>query len=442
MNSVLHRKPVVLTEKEHVGYDPRNYDHSLAIEKAGALEINLKKNGTEEFEILFIDKSFHFGSPATINLNVDAVFDLVQDCRDAWDQALAGLATMRPSASGGQKQFRPYESQWDKPVDAPTFNRLGGNLAIAGERLFASIFERNQGTPLDKVAEKLRAMAAADSFALAVYATDFHIPWRMLYTHPHVGESLAPDGSNFDPKGFWGYRHVIEQFTQRHDIRDYVLARDKLSFGAALDECIDKEFDVDCIQLHRKFIERSAAHLAYTEWTTKAQVMAGLAATPFAQQVLYFLCHGEGAGTINKPVLTPPSLQLTNLEEIKAADIRASVKRRFDPSPPLIFINACRGGQLNTLVRHNFTFASEFLQQGAVCVIGPQLEVPAVFAGEFGKEFFERLIIRAVPPPQVGILLRDLTCDMWDSHRNPFGLVYSLYAGADCHINWDKGPAG
>jgi hypothetical protein len=134
--------------------------------------------------------------------------------------------------------------------------------------------------------------------------------------------------------------------------------------------------------------------------------------------------------------LQPPILELTD-GKINAVDIRTNVTDRFKPSPPLIFINACRGGQLGTLVRHNFTFATEFLEQGALCLIGPQIEVPAVFAGQFGKRYFELFVApQSNPPPMAGIVLRNLTREMWSRH-NPFGLVYSLYAGADCHIRWD-----
>jgi hypothetical protein len=63
--------------------------------------------------------------------------------------------------------------------------------------------------------------------------------------------------------------------------------------------------------------------------------------------------------------------------------------------------------------------------------------VPAVFAGEFGNRFFTAFMQRTKPPPQAGLVLRDLTQEMW-KHNNPFGLVYSLYAGADCHINWGE----
>jgi hypothetical protein len=409
----------------------RDYDLERALDRAGA--ITIKPDGDGQFQIFFIDVRFQDGDPGTINLNLSGLFDVVQACRTAWERALEDLMNTRPSPTGGEYAYRPYENAWDKPVDDGTFRKLAAKLAVAGDELFSSIFERNQGTTLDQIAANLREIARSGSRTLAVKTADFHIPWRMLYTHP-TGK-LDADGGNFVPSGFWGYQHVVEQFPARYRVSDHVRARGgKLGFAAALHELIDTEFSVDCIKRHRDFIQSSTDRLAYDEWTKVAELTNGLSANPFERQVIYFLCHAEAAGTTAAPSLTPPTLQLVD-GKIDAVAVRKSIAKRFQPSPPLIFINACRGGQLGTLVRQSFTFASEFLGQGAVCVVGPQIEVPAVFAGEFGNRFFTAFMQRTKPPPQAGIVLRNLTQEMW-KHNNPFGLVYSLYAGADCHIRW------
>jgi hypothetical protein len=110
--------------------------------------------------------------------------------------------------------------------------------------MFESLFEGNRGTPLDDVALRLRRLAQSRECALTVNASDFHIPWRMLYTHPDPIEPLSRDGSNFDPKGFWGFQHIIEQFTNNYEVNDYVLATKKLGFAAALHERLDEELHV------------------------------------------------------------------------------------------------------------------------------------------------------------------------------------------------------
>jgi hypothetical protein len=81
----------------------------------------------------------------------------------------------------------------------------------------------------------------------------------------------------------------------------------------------------------------------YEEWTKIGELIKGIAANPFDQQVIYFLCHAEAAGTTAAPSLVPPTLQLAD-GEIDAVGVRRNIRNRFEPSPPLIFINACRGG--------------------------------------------------------------------------------------------------
>lgn len=413
----------------------QGFDLNLALDRAGAVDIQYK-NG--QFEIVLIDKNYRAGEPAVINLTPDGLFDVVQSCRTSWEHAIESLGTTVPDPSGGTKPYHPYENVWDRPVANDDFDALAAKLAVAGNDLFVSIFERNQGTPLDAIATRLREIARSGSRMLTVRTACFHVPWRMLYTHP-TGE-LSADGSNFEPSGFWGFQHVVEQYPSIYPGTDQIRTRaGKLNFAAALHDRIDSEFRVDCIRRHHDFIQSSGDLLSYTEWTKITGLEQGLSTVPFEQQLVYFLCHAEVAGSTASPALVPAALHLAD-GNIDASKVRLLIKRRFNQNPPLIFINACRGGQLGTLVRQNFTFASQFLEQGAICVVGPQVEVPAVFAGEFGNRFFKRFIERTTPPPQVGLVLREITREMWE-RNNPFGLVYSLYAGADCHIRWTEEPA-
>jgi hypothetical protein len=438
--------PLVLNKKKDIadGYVAiGRADDAGALVRSGAIDIDLDKiDGSECFKIelrggLFQDltKPLRKNKPAIIDLDPAALFGIVQQCRDAWQLAAIDYKTTVIAADGSQECHRPFEERWDEPVDSTTFQTLAAQLAVAGERLFSLVFESSKGTPLDDIAQRLREVACRGQSAFTVNAPDFHFPWGMLYTHPDPYTKLADDGSNFDKTGFWGYHHIIEQFTNEHRVIDCLTAVDgKLGFGAALHDLIDKLYNVPCLSRHRAFVDACASRLQYSEWTTKAEVGSALSTCPLKEKIVYFLCHGECSGTSARPSIQIATLEVTDAK-IDATDVRKWIPGRLEGNQPLVFINACRAGQLSNLVFRNFTFATEFLKRGAACVVGPQIEVPAVFAGEYGHRFFDQFLSGKDPAPRVGSIIRDLNQFMWQRH-NPLGLVYSLYAGADCHVAW------
>ena len=76
---------------------------------------------------------------------------------------------------------------------------------------------------------------------------------------------------------------------------------------------------------------------------------------------------------------------------------------------------------------------------GASGVIGPQIDIPAVFAAEYAMRFFKGLLgVDNGGPEPVGILMRRLAREFIDKHNNPLGLAYSLYRGMDCLVDWGK----
>ena len=42
---------------------------------------------------------------------------------------------------------------------------------------------------------------------------------------------------------------------------------------------------------------------------------------------------------------------------------------------------------------------------------------------------------------RLGPLLREVNREMWDKHNNPLGLIYSLYRGVNCFIDWTEDTA-
>lgn len=381
-----------------------------------------------------MDRALRKAPKATIDLNQDGVFEIVQECRDRW-QAATSKYRRQHEDDPQRREFSVYALEWDNPLDDQQFRAVAGELATAGADMFEALFGKRTHQ-LEDVAQRIRRVVASKECVLTINTEGFHIPWRMLYTHPPEGGKLADDGSNYDPKGFWGYQHVIEEFTGEFEYNNCLVANRKLEFAAALHEAIDKEYHVPCLKRHHDFVQASDDRIAYSEWTKKNDVKLGLSADDFKYQVVYFLCHAEVAGTAEQPNKKPPELRVTD-GSISPAELTRWTNHLFYGHGPLVFINACQGGQLDTLVYRDHTFASTLLKASVACLIAPQIEVPAVFAGEFGKRFFEQLIADDTPTPIAGEVLRDLSREVW-VHRNPFGLVYSLYAGADCQIVWSS----
>jgi hypothetical protein len=166
-----------------------DYKPDYGLDRAGSINIVLKTNreGKGIFQISLVDRIFRDSrrplrpaKPATVNLNIDSVYDIVQKCRGRWEQAFAGVKRIIAGADGTDVSHYAFEENWRRPVDAGTFHALASKLAVAGTRLFEGLFESNRGTPLDDIAEKLREMSRTGERALTINAQDFHIPWRML----------------------------------------------------------------------------------------------------------------------------------------------------------------------------------------------------------------------------------------------------------------------
>jgi hypothetical protein len=288
---------------------------------------------------------------------------------------------------------------------------------------------------LRRIASCLRRASQDGSLTITVTSNDFFVPWGMLYVHPDPNEKLRPeDGSNWRPDGFWGFRHVIEHNTLDIDLENDLRpdAGGRIPVSINLDERIDSTLKVQCIAPQVAFFE-GHARLALTRRRLKAELQAALTSDNFADRILYFCCHGIGAGSSEMPNLRSARIELTDGEEISAEEMRYWLKDRPFRSQPLVFVNACQGGQMSTLFYQ--TLAAEFLKRQACGLIGAQIDVPAVLAGEYALRFFKEFLAgSSANRVRVGPLMRKLAQEFFTKHHNPLGLVYSLYRGADCSV--------
>ena len=123
------------------------------------------------------------------------------------------------------------------------------------------------------------------------------------------------------------------------------------------------------------------------------------------------------------------SMELSDGCRFEVSDIRQWLGRRTLDSHPLVFLNSCQGGQMESLFYHSF--AAELLVRKATCVVGAQIDVPLALAPEYARRFFARFLKGY---EHVGAIVRDLAAEFLNRYHNPLGLIFSSYRGLDTYF--------
>lgn len=368
---------------------------------------------------------------AQVELTQNELFSHVANCRDTWSKKVVDHLEVVKDPRGGQRNYLAFQEKWDFKDRSDLKASLGRKLASAGAQLFFHIFG-NGAEARKKIGQVLADESHQRDLIITITSDVFFAPWGLLYTHPVKDEKLEDDGSNFKWEGFWGYSHIIEHNTAIVDLETTVKPNSsgRISLGVNIDETIDKQFKVDCVAAQRTFF-KSVSLLDTIERRVKPELRAALS-SKFLDQIVYFYCHGTGAGTADAPNIGDARIALTDKEPITGAEIQYWLRERELESHPIVFLNACQGGQMTTMFY--MTLAAELLKRKARGLVGAQIDIPAVFAAQYAREFFTRLLDGSRKRVLIGPLMRELTRHFIDNHNNPLGLVYSLYRGADCFV--------
>jgi len=414
-------------------------------ELPGLHETNLRRDvglkieqiGSEYYFVLIgCDLNLQDDWTAKHDISPFGVFSLVQDCRATWMHKVVNFAEEVLSPRGMRRAF-PFKDDWDHASrDDAWLRQICAPLAVAGAKLFHSLFRSGADPRMDRLAAKLRELSRTRELIITITSNDFFIPWGLLYTHPDESDDLAVDGSNFRWEGFWGYRHIIEHnpeySTLPWDLKPSADGRLVTSFN--IDDRIDAQLNVACIQPQRTFFQ-SLLGWGIIERTKKSEFIGAIASDDFADQIVYFCCHGVGSGDPGRVSAALAQLTLSDDDPITATDIDYHMSGHEFHSHPIVFINACQNGQMTTLFYQ--TVAKMLLKKGASGLIGAQIDMPAVFAAEFAQRFFSGFFSRRGKNRiLIGPLLRSTTRELLQEHKNPLGLAYSLYRGMDCFIAW------
>jgi hypothetical protein len=377
---------------------------------------------------------------ARLPLTAQQLFGHVQDCRRVWHDAVINCNVQLTKHRKGTSY--PFGEHWDVADYPDCLVKAAPKLAVAGAQLFFSIFEAHGDPVLSRVAQHLRNASQRQPLVMTITSDVFFVPWALLYIHPSRRSPLHADGRNFEWEGFWGYRHIVEHNTEDLDFSTWFDSERRARLQASLnfDDRIDAQSGAPCIAPQRAFFRslRDRHNVAYVERRSKVAFQRALMSRHFRDTIAYFYCHGTGGDSFDGSNMDQAHLTLSDGERITASNLRFWLNTRGLRSKPVVFINACQGGQMTTLFYK--TVAAEFLRQQAAAVVGAQIDIPAIFAAEYARRFFQRLFRHRTHKRlrgraherKLGFIMRTLAREFVHKHHNPLGFAYSLYHGIDC----------
>lgn len=370
-----------------------------------------------------------YGRNPVIPLTREELAGAVQKCRQTWrthvvDRIVDGTLI--------------FQERWDLADRPDVLQTVLPKIAEAGAKLFLAIFfPRRPGGGADD--ETLRGIGLTlreqmrRPLALKITSDSFYAPWALMYS------SQVSDRESATAEGFWGYQHQIEHVPPSSGSMGQELVQElPLRMGLQFDRAIDSELSVRCLAPVLELLDSyQPGLLERKERLTKADLERALRDRDVTEHILYFCCHAQQEGDFasmrfdeNFIVLSDRPQEVAD-NRITPEDIRLWLDVNLLDNGPVVFLNACGGGQMNSLFYEGF--GSTFLGLGASAVIGPQVEVPAVFAGEFAARFLTEFL-QGSPARQLGQILFNLRRQMLDQYRNPLGMIYSMYRGADTYL--------
>lgn len=251
----------------------------------------------------------------------------------------------------------------------------------------------------------------------------------------HQNPALLPENV-VCPLHFWGFKHVIEIPPQQIDtnaksataaaarpsaVQTAIKVKGKARVVAGVNSSLGQESS--------HFTNLGTLKTRYPlaplkQQYTFADFRTELAKSPF--HIAYFFCHAEGGVNLNTQIILQAALGVP--EPVLAYQFGNLFKgQKWDP-PALVFLNACRSTNYSpeALSPLLATFVDTL---GASGLVGTEIDVWDIFAAEVGKLFLENFL-NGEPAGMSLLKARRVLL----SKKNPLGLVYTLFASADLHL--------
>ncbi|TDQ00579.1 hypothetical protein [Labedaea rhizosphaerae] len=411
------------TETLRASNRPR--DLNLIIEPDGSTHRLKVQTLDPELRAAFGDKI-----ECVLPLTVEQLWGHVQECRDTWHTTV-----IDHQSTSGELVFQRY---WDMVKAPQHLTAVLRPIAEAGSKLFLAIFQPDIDDGSQDVSVRkhiftvLREHTVDRPLWIRCTSSRFFAPWNLIYCRKVTDDPI-------DPTGFWGYQHVVEHIPRDGSVLAHDLQQpgdEPLRLGINIDPGLDQWLEPLGVECLRPVLEQFESYHGVNPQRReyKAELAEAFKAG-IDDHVLYFCCHAEQEGDQAVIVGKPGRLRLGDTNDdgwILPSDITLWTDGTDMARKPVVFLNACAGGQFNSVFYQGF--GDRFLAKGACSVIGPQTDLPAVFGGAFARQFFARFFAGS-QDNKVGTVLAELRRTFFDQYKNPLGMLYSLYRGADMFLD-------
>jgi hypothetical protein len=371
-----------------------------------------------------------------LHTDAPSLHEAIVEVQNAWRDHVI----LRQETLPDGEQWFPFASNWDLSTDERAENRLrevARPLAEAGYKLFQLLFL--VGDPLlREVGEALTSILHDGRHVITVQSDSLFVPWWMLYTPPPGYENFDTDEDMPVPwEGFWGYSHLVEHNFKRAPARKPCITIDGagITAGVNVDRNLDETFpETPCVAPVISMFQSTTAATIVRE--SKRRLAGDIKSPNYGDHIMYFGCHGIGVSSVVEP--SQAHVRLTDMQAIRSTDFKVWLNQTPLHTTPIVFINACQGGQMSSLFYT--AFGNELISRGANSLIGSQIDIPPAFAVEYAKAFFMEFGSSQATrsgdtgPVRAGDVFHRIANMGVTQNRNPLGLTMSLYRGIDSHF--------
>ncbi|MEU5464298.1 hypothetical protein ACH41C_05280 [Streptomyces althioticus] len=338
--------------------------------------------------------------------------------RAEWKRLIVDHTADNP-APGTKVGGRPLSEQVDLTPHSAVVKGLVRSLAEDGYDVLDVMLD-GEGSSLLRLRQFLLETLAEKSDLRVSFDSDLPLPWPMLAVDP---------SSHEDPwDAFLGHRHQVEhtspgyEYVQQMQLEPRLKAITSLNTDTTLGR-VGRAEDV-----HGLLASRSRL----TVRTQGKDLLTALGTAVLPEDLMYFWCHGHlmDEGTANRRLV----IKLSDADLIDGAKFmrrRRPLRRLPQRFKPFVLLNACHTGQA-AAEPHVGHLGTALINLGAHGVLGPQIEIPQVFASEYAYSFLDMYLEGR---RTAGEISRELVRTFAEKYHNPLALTYSLHCGLHSRLD-------